>query len=136
MSRPKYFIDLAVPRDIEPEVGALENVYLYNIDDLQKICDNNLQKRKTAQDEAENIIKTDLTHCMHKLKARQHHHIIQNYREKADKIRQSELDKAMKLIQSGHDVEDVMHKLALGITNKLTHEPTLYLKDVINSFNK
>jgi len=136
LSRPKYFIDLAVPRDIEPEVGALENVYLYNIDDLQKICDNNLQKRKTAQDEAENIIKTDLTHCMHKLKARQHHHIIQNYREKADKIRQSELDKAMKLIQSGHDVEDVMHKLALGITNKLTHEPTLYLKDVINSFNK
>jgi len=136
LTRPKYFIDLAVPRDIEPNIASLEDIYLYNIDDLQKIINDNLTKRKSASLEAEKIINSELTHCMHKLRSRQHNFLIHKYRENAYKIKDIEVDKALKLLRIGHDAEEVMHKLALSITNKLLHEPTVQLKEFIEKSKK
>ena len=135
LTRPKYFIDLAVPRDIDPSIAELENIYLYNIDDLQKIINDNLTKRKSALSDAENIINTELAQCVHKLKSRQHNYLVQEYRENANKIKEVELEKALYLLKSGYDAENVMHKLATSITNKLLHDPTIQLKEIIKKLN-
>lgn len=135
LTRPKYFIDLAVPRDIEPSIAELENIYLYNIDDLQKIINDNLTKRKSALFDAESIINTALAQCVHKLKSRQHNYLVQEYRENANRIKQIELEKALCLLKIGYDVEEVMHKLATSITNKLIHDPTIQLKELIKKLN-
>jgi len=133
--RPMYFIDLAMPRDIHPDVAKFEGVYLYNLDDLQAVIANNLNKRKEAIKDAEVIINKALSQCVQKLKIKQHHQLIYNYRNAAEEIKQFELNKAIRLLQSGEDPEIIMNKLASNLTGKLTHEPTLIIKQLLTQLN-
>jgi len=134
--RPKYFIDLALPRDIEPNIANIDGIYLYDLDDLQKIITNNLSRRKTAALNAEKIIQAELDVCLQKLKLKQHHHLIQQFRDTANSIKAQELEKALGLLNAGENPEIVINKLATTLTGKLTHEPTLWLKKLLKRLSE
>lgn len=126
--RPIFMIDLAVPRDIEAEVGELNDVYLYTVDDLQNIIQENLQNRQAAASQAEAIINAKATQYMQTLKVLEAVPIICSYREKAESLRDAEHLKALQLLQSGLPAEEVLQKLARNLTNKLLHAPSVQLR--------
>lgn len=126
--RPIFMVDLAVPRDIEPEVGQLADVYLYTVDDLQTVIQKNLQHRQNAAADAEAIIDTKAAHYMRTLKVLEVVPMIRDYRDKAERIRDDELLKAKRLLDSGLSVEETLERLARSLTNKLLHAPTTQLR--------
>ncbi|GBE45134.1 glutamyl-tRNA reductase [bacterium BMS3Bbin11] len=126
--RPIFMVDLAVPRDIEAEVSELSDVFLYTVDDLQNVIDENLQSRREAAEEAEKIIDLQVVNFVDWLKSLDAVPMIRALRENADQLRQAELDKALKLLASGENPEVVMESLARSLTNKYTHKPTAALK--------
>ena len=126
--RPMLMIDIAVPRDIESEVGKLEDVYLYTVDDLQEIIDEGLKSRQEAAKQAEEIIDTQVSHFMGWIRSLNAVTTIQQYRQQADAIRETELQKAIRRLNAGDDPEQVLHKLAHGLTNKLTHAPSAQMR--------
>ena len=126
--RPMFMVDLAVPRDIEPEVANLADVYLYTLDDLQKIIQQNLKNRYQAAEEAETLIKNKTHQFMQILKLQDVVPTIAAYRQQAEIIRDTELAKAVRSIQNGLPVERVLAEFAHVLTNKLMHEPIVELK--------
>lgn len=130
--RPQYFIDLAVPRDIEPSVADLNHIYLYNVDDLQKIIHTNLDKRKAAILQANEIIQKELKSCLQKRRMKENHHVIEAYCENARMIKEKEIAVAIALLKSGMSPEKVIHRLGHALTGKLTHEPILMIKELLS----
>jgi len=126
--RPMLLVDLAVPRDIEPEVNKLDDVYLYTLDDLQNIVQQNLMQRKDAANQAEIIIEEKAAHYMHTLKALEAVPAIRAYRHQAELLRDTTLNKARKLLQTEMSVEEVLEWLANDLTNKLLHKPSVELR--------
>jgi glutamyl-tRNA reductase len=126
--RPIFMVDLAVPRDIEAEVSELNDVFLYTVDDLQNVVEENLQSRKEAAEEAEKIIEIQVTQFVDWLKSLDAVPMILALRENADELRQAELEKARRLLACGEDPEVVIETLARSLTNKYTHNPTAALK--------
>ncbi len=126
--RPMLMIDIAVPRDIESEVGKLEDVYLYTVDDLQEIIDEGLKSRQEAARQAEEIIDTQVSHFMGWIRSLNAVTTIQQYRQQADAIREAELRKAIRRLNAGDDPEQVLQRLAHGLTNKLTHTPSAQMR--------
>ncbi|GMT41508.1 MAG: glutamyl-tRNA reductase [bacterium] len=126
--RPIFMVDLAVPRDIEAEVSELSDVFLYTVDDLQNVIDENLQSRREAAEEAEKIIDLQVVNFVDWLKSLDAVPMIRALRENADQLRQAELEKALKLLASGENPKAVMESLARSLTNKYTHNPTAALK--------
>lgn len=126
--RPIFMVDLAVPRDIEPEVALLDDVYLYTVDDLQACVQENLQHRQKAAQQAEQIIDFQAAHFIRKLRSLDSIPMICAYREKIDGLCQDELTKAIKKIQSGLNPEQVMGEFARLLANKLLHQPTIQLR--------
>ena len=126
--RPIFMVDLAVPRDIESEVGELNDVFLYTVDDLQNVVEDNLQSRREAAKEAESIIDLQVCQFVDWLKSLDAVPMIRALRESADQLRQRELDKAHRLLASGENAEVVIETLARSLTNKYTHYPTAALK--------
>lgn len=122
--RPMFMVDLAVPRDIEPEVAELDDVYLYTVDDLSKVVQEGLGNRQQAAAEAEQIICMRVGHFMQWLKTREAVPTIRALRDQAEQYRQAELDKAHKLLQKGADPKDVLEALSSALTNKLLHAPS------------
>ena len=129
-------VDLAVPRDIEAEVGELSDVFLYTVDDLQNVVEENLQSRRDAATEAEKIIDLQVNHFVDWLKSLDAVPMIRALRDNADRLRQNELDKAHRLLASGETAEVVIEALARSLTNKLTHTPTAALKEAGLSADK
>ncbi|MSP97576.1 MAG: glutamyl-tRNA reductase [Betaproteobacteria bacterium] len=127
--RPMFMVDLAVPRDIEAEVGELDDVFLYTIDDLSGIVSTNLNARRTAVEQAEAIIETQVGQFMHWIQARDSVPVIRALREQAEQARQREVERAMRLLARGDDPRQVLEVLSLGLTNKLMHAPTQALND-------
>jgi len=127
--RPIFMVDLAVPRDIEAEVGELSDIFLYTVDDLQIVIEENLQSRREAATEAEKIIDLQVNQFVSWLKSLDAVPMIRALRDNADTLRQSELDKAHRLLASGETAEVVIETLARSLTNKLTHAPTAALKE-------
>ena len=127
--RPIFMVDLAVPRDIEAEVGALSDIFLYTVDDLQNVVEENLQSRREAASEAEEIIDLQVNQFVNWLKSLDAVPMIRALRDNADTLRQTELDKAHRLLASGETAEVVIEALARSLTNKLTHTPTTALKE-------
>jgi glutamyl-tRNA reductase len=125
--RPIFMVDLAVPRDIEAEVGELSDVFLYTVDDLQNVVEENLESRREAAGEAEKIIDLQVSQFVNWLKSLDAVPMIRALRESADVLRQSELDKAHRLLASGENPEIVIETLARSLTNKITHSPTAAL---------
>ncbi len=126
--RPILMIDIAVPRDIEAEVGDLEDIYLYTVDDLQEIIQEGLKSRQEAAKQAEEIIDTQTAHFMGWIQAQGSVSLIRQFREQAQEIREAELEKALRQINNGDDATQVLQKLAHSLTNKLTHAPTSHMR--------
>ena len=126
--RPMFMVDIAVPRDIEPEVGDLADVYLYTVDDLQEVIQESLKSRKAAAAQAEEIIDTQVTHFMGWLQSLSAVSTIRAYRSSAERTRDDEIDNARRLLAQGRDPEQVMYLLARSLTNKLTHAPCIQMK--------
>ena len=121
-------VDLAVPRDIEPEVNELKDVYLYSIDDLQQIIDQNLSSREEAAFEAESLIDQAVHDFQQAGKSLAIVDTLVRFRRKHDEIKTSELDKALGRLQKGDDPEKVLTTLANQLTNKIIHTPSVQMK--------
>jgi len=126
--RPIFMVDIAVPRDIEPQVGELSDVYLYTVDDLKDVIEENLKSRQEAAKEAEKIIELQVGEFMRWIKSLNAVPAIKALRESADTIRAQELKKAQRALEAGESPQAVMEQLARALTNKLTHEPSAALR--------
>lgn len=132
--RIMLMIDLAVPRDIEPEIAKLSDVYLYSLDDLQKVIQQNLADRDLAACAAEDIITAQAENYMRKLKLAEQAPVIKNYRLQAENFRDIELQKAITALQNKNiSPEDALQQLAYNLTNKLLHQPTIELRQEVLS---
>ncbi|MBX3658636.1 MAG: glutamyl-tRNA reductase [Ramlibacter sp.] len=123
--RPIFMVDLAVPRDIEPEVKALEDVYLYTVDDLASVVQTAQASRQAAVAQAEAIIDAGVQSFMHWMDQRDPHTgvvpLIQQLNAQADQWRAAEMARARKLLARGEDVDAVMEALSRGLTQKMLH---------------
>jgi glutamyl-tRNA reductase len=126
--KPMFMVDLAVPRDIEGEVGTLDDVYLYTIDDLQHIIDQNKDSRRLAAEQAEDIIDTQVNDFLAWLNAQSAQATIQDYRFQAEQQRDDALQKALSLLKNGIPPEVVLNRLAHSLTNKLIHTPSTQIR--------
>lgn len=125
--RMMFMVDLAVPRDIEPEVARLEDVYLYTVDDLRDVIEENRRSREQAAQEAEGILQQCLQNWQQDRQAASHSDLIRQYRESADSLRQQELEKARAMLDAGQDAQEVLERFSNNLTNKLLHQPTSQL---------
>lgn len=128
--RPVLMVDIAVPRDIEPQVGELRDVYLYSVDDLREIVDQNLRSRQSEARKADVIIAEGVAACVHEIKQMGAVDAVKDYRRMAEQLRETELQKALRSIKRGDDPESVLARFSRGLTNKLIHAPTTGLKQV------
>ena len=126
--RPIFMVDIAVPRDIEPEVGNLEDIYLYCVDDLHDIIEENLQSRRDAALQAEEIIDSQVEHFISWLRTQDAVPIIRAIRQNAEEESNHLLQKAKKQLEQGTPPEQVLDELARTLTNKLLHEPSRQLR--------
>jgi glutamyl-tRNA reductase len=125
---PIFMVDLAVPRDVEPEVGTLDDIYLYSVDDLQAVIDENLQSRIQAAEQARDIIDEQVGHYLvwqHSLGAVD---MISEIRNNTQAMSQQVLEKALKQLAAGQSPEQALEFLAHSLTNKFLHQPCTRLR--------
>jgi glutamyl-tRNA reductase len=125
--RPMFMIDLAVPRDIEPEVARLDDVFLYTVDDLGKLVQTGMENRQSAVAQAETIIETRVDAFMHWLSARQAVPAIKALHARGESLKQGELERARRMLARGDDPQAVLEALASSLTGKFLHGPTTLL---------
>ncbi len=126
--RPFFMVDIAVPRDIEPEVAALADVYLYTVDDLHNVIEENVRSREGAAREAENLIMAGTQTFLSQLRALDAVATLKQFRLRAEILRDIEIEKALRALRNGSDPETVLRGLGRGITNKLLHEPSVQVR--------
>ncbi len=127
--RPLFLVDIAVPRDIDPAVENLSNdIYLYSVDDLNEVIQENLHSRKQAALEAEEIIDTQVTHFMGWRNSLDVVDTICLVRDQAQEARQRIVKKAKRMIDNGKSPYDVIDFIAHTLTNTLMHEPCVQLR--------
>jgi glutamyl-tRNA reductase len=127
--RQVFIIDISVPRNIDPAINDLENVYLYNVDDLQGVVDSNMFERQKEAEKAEKIIAEELETFLKWQASLDSVPTIIALREKADEIRKEELDKLFgKISNLGEKEREAIEYMATAIMNKLIHPPTAALK--------
>jgi glutamyl-tRNA reductase len=119
--RPMFMLDLAVPRDIEPEVGQLDDVFLYTVDDLSAVTQSSGEKRQAAVAQAEVIIETGVQSFQHWLDQRASVPLIQALNAQTDAWRQAEMARARKLLARGASIDEAMDALSRGLTQKMLH---------------
>jgi glutamyl-tRNA reductase len=127
--RPIFMVDLAVPRDIEQEAGELDDVFLYTVDDLAQIVSDNRDARRSAVEQAEAIIETQVGQFMRWMQARESVPLIRALREQGEQARREELERALRHLRRGDDPAAVLEALSQGLTNKLLHAPTQALNE-------
>lgn len=131
--RPMFMVDIAVPRDIEQEVGELEDVYLYTVDDLEQVIDENRRSRQAAAQQAEEIIDAQVGHFLDWLRMQGSTSVIRELRAAAEQVRDHALEQALRQLAHGQPAEDAMRQLAHALTNKLMHSPTIALREACQS---
>jgi glutamyl-tRNA reductase len=131
--RPIFMVDLAVPRDIESEVGELQDIYLYTIDDLKTVVDENLRGRELAAEAALEIINLEVTMFDRWLKTHQSADHIRQLRDGAELIKQQAIEKALAQLKQNVDAEQALQRLANEITNKLMHKPTIEMRKALQN---
>ncbi|CAD6875153.1 glutamyl-tRNA reductase [Methylomonas fluvii] len=127
--KPMFMVDLAVPRDIEAEVAQLRDVYLYTVDDLQNTVNQNMDSRRRAAEQAEEIIDTQVEHFMAWLRSQGAQETIRDFRTQAEQTRDEALQKALAQLNSGAAADEVLQRLAYTLTNKLIHTPCAQLRE-------
>ncbi|TSA41310.1 MAG: glutamyl-tRNA reductase [Betaproteobacteria bacterium] len=128
--RPMFMVDLAVPRDIEAEVGELDDVFLYTVDDLSQVIEAGIDNRKLAAAEAEVIIENQVGSFMEWLEIRSVVPTIRALRDQGERFRRHELEHAKRLLANGDDPAAVVEQLSRALTNKLMHAPSHALNHV------
>ncbi len=123
--KPIFMVDIAVPRDIEAEVGDLDDIYLYTVDDLQSVIEDNLKSRHDAAEQGELMINDEVENFMSWLRAQDQMDIIKRYRDKIGSIQNDTLEKAQKLLRNGASADEALQFLAHTLTNKLAHDATV-----------
>ncbi len=126
--RPVFMVDLAVPRDIEPEVGRLDDVFLHTVDDLGRLVQSGVENRQAAVAQAEAIIETRVDSFMQWLSSRQVVPMIRQLHQRGAAIRAAELDRAQRMLARGDDPGAVLESLASALTGKFLHGPTTLLQ--------
>ncbi len=127
--RPMFLVDIAVPRDIAPEVAELEDVYLYTVDDLRDVIEENLRSRREAARQAEEIIDVRCLHFLGWMRSLDAVDLIRSYRGHAEALRDEVLQKARQRLEKGESPARVLEFLAHTLTNKLTHAPSSALRE-------
>ena len=125
--KPVFILDIAVPRDVEPEVGELEDVYLYSVDDLKSIIDDNIKSRREAVKQAEQIIDTEVAQFMDWVNSQDAVATIRALRNQAQRVRADVLEAALQKLRLGAAPEDLLHEVTHNLTNKLIHPPSARL---------
>ncbi len=128
--KPMFMVDLAVPRDVEEEVGELDDVFLYSVDDLGSVVREGQDQRQGQVIQAEAIIETSVQDFLHWMGAREFVPTIRSLRDHAERHRRHELDHARKLLERGVSPEEVLDQISRALTNKLLHAPTHALHHV------
>jgi len=126
--KPMFLVDIAVPRDIDPAVASIEDAYLYTIDDLREVIDENLRSRREAARDAEAMIELSVEHFMGWWRALELHNPIGALRRHAEAERDEVLAKAQALLARGRPADEVLAFLANTLTNKLLHAPSANLR--------
>ncbi|MEJ2392135.1 MAG: glutamyl-tRNA reductase [Gammaproteobacteria bacterium] len=126
--KPMFMVDIAVPRDIEPEVSELRDVYLYTVDDLQDVIEENRKSRQEAAMQAEEIISAQVDHFMGWLRSLDAVDAIRSYRDKCHQQRDEAVANARRQLLAGKDPQLVVGELARILTNKLMHEPSVQMR--------
>jgi glutamyl-tRNA reductase len=131
--RPMFMVDLAVPRDIEPEVAGLEDVYLFSIDDLQQVIEANLQHREAAAGGARQLIQQEVARFVTESRAHDAAPAIRSLRQQADAIRLQTVEQARRMAAAGKSADEIIDYLANTLTNRLLHAPTQALRQAAES---
>ncbi|HHJ16608.1 MAG TPA: glutamyl-tRNA reductase [Gammaproteobacteria bacterium] len=126
--KPVFMVDIAVPRDIDPAVADLEDIYLYTVDDLHEVIQENLKSREQAAQQAEEIIDVQVERFMAWMRGHDAVSTIRDYRRKAEQQRDQVLEKAQQMLAKGKDPQQVLEFLARTLTNKLTHAPSVRIR--------
>ncbi len=127
-NRPIFMVDIAVPRDIEPEVAHLNDVYLYTVDDLQAVVDEGMRSRHLAAEQAIEIVDLHAEEFMGWVRSLDAVTLIQDYRHRAECIRDEMVARATRQLTAGKPAEEVIRHLAHTLTNKLLHTPSVRLR--------
>ncbi|GHC19845.1 glutamyl-tRNA reductase [Aidingimonas halophila] len=127
--RPVFMVDIAVPRDIEPEVGELGDVFLYTVDDLHEVIEENRRHRQLAAEQAESLIEQGVGSWQHERRIRSAGDLIRRYREQGEAVRAEVESQALAQLARGEDPEKVVSRLTRQLANKLMHGPTLGLRE-------
>lgn len=127
--KPIFMVDIAVPRDIEPQVDELDDVFLFTVDDLQEVIDENLASRRQAAEQAEGLIAASVQEYTRSLRVRDAGRMIGEFRQNAQQLAEAELNVALGQLAQGQDAQEVMHKLCRSLTNKWLHHPTLKIRE-------
>ncbi len=127
--RPMFMVDIAVPRDIDADIADLEDVYLFTVDDLQSVVNDNLEGRRQAAREAGELIEAEVERFAHLLRTRDAEPLIRRLREEAERTKQHTLEQARQMLAHGKSQADVLNFLANTLTNRLIHAPSQRLRD-------
>jgi glutamyl-tRNA reductase len=127
--RPIFMVDIAVPRDIEPEVAELEDVYLFTVDDLQSVVNENMENRRQAAREADRMIAAEVDRFELQQRTRDAAPMIRRLRHEAEHTRQHTLEQARRMLASGRSPDDVLEFLSNTLMNRLLHAPSQRLRD-------
>jgi glutamyl-tRNA reductase len=131
--RPVLILDIAVPRDVDPAVAELEDVYLFSIDDLQSVVAGNLEGRRQAAREADTLIAEEVTRFEQDARSRDAGPAIRQLRDEAERARQQTLEQARRMLASGQPPQEVLEFLATTLTNRLMHAPSRRLREAAES---
>jgi len=126
--RPVLMVDIAVPRDIEPQVDGLRDVYLYTVDDLRQIVEQNMRSRQHEARKADDIIMLGVQDYFEERRSLAAVDLVKAYRQSAEQVREQELQRALASLERGDEASKVLTQLSRSITNKLIHAPTRGLK--------
>ncbi|MBV1775438.1 glutamyl-tRNA reductase [Burkholderiaceae bacterium DAT-1] len=121
--RPMFMVDLAVPRDIEVEVGQLDDVYLYTVDDLAEVVRHGREERKTAVIAAEAIVDKHVDAFSHWMDSRSLVPTIRALRDHVERLRRHEVERAHKMLAKGESPDKVLEALSQALSNKFLHAP-------------
>jgi glutamyl-tRNA reductase len=130
--QPMLLIDLAIPRDIEPESDQLEDIFLYTVDDLQQVIEGNIESRKQEKVLAEKIIEKENIEFRAWLDSIPNETIIKEYNKQANQVKDDAINSAMKKLESGVDPDAIIKELADRLTSKLLHAPFQNIKKTAN----
>lgn len=127
--RPMFLVDVAVPRDMEPEIAALEDAYLYTVDDLDGIIQDNLRSRQLAALQADEIVATQVHHFLDWLRANDAVQTVTALRRHSEQVRDRVLETARRQLANGADADEVLRAATRKLVNRLLHEPSVRLRE-------